>query len=63
MMLDWIGDRRSDLDAKKAAVTIEKGVDRVLMDPQYHTADMGGKAFTEKVGDAVANEVSRLLKP
>jgi 3-isopropylmalate dehydrogenase len=63
MMLDWIGDRRSDLDAKKAAVTVEKGVERVLMDPQYHTADMGGMAFTEKVGDAVANEVSCLLKP
>jgi 3-isopropylmalate dehydrogenase len=57
MMLDWLGDRRSDPEAKMAAKAIEAAVAKVLADPHYHTADLGGKASTTMVGDAVANEV------
>lgn len=62
LMLDWIGDRKTDQVAKKAAVIIEKSVDAVLMDSRYHTADIGGKASSEKVGDAVADEIGRLAR-
>jgi len=57
MMLDWLGDRRSDPDAKKGAKAIETAMAKVLMNPRYHTADLGGNAPTTMVGDAVANEV------
>jgi len=57
MMLDWLGDKESDPEAKKAARAIEDAVERVLMNPKYHTIDLGGKASTDMVGDAVAKEV------
>jgi 3-isopropylmalate dehydrogenase len=63
MMLDWLGDRKSDLQAKMAAKTIEAGVAKVLRDLQHHTADLSGKASTSMVGDAVAKEVERSVEP
>jgi len=57
MMLDWLGDKKSDPHAKMGAKAIEDAVMRVLKDPRYHTMDLGGKASTERAGDAVANEV------
>jgi len=56
MMLDWLGDQKSDADAKMGAKAIEGATAKVLRNPQYHTADLGGKASTAMVGDAVANE-------
>jgi len=32
-------------------------VAEVLKDPRYHTPDIGGKAKTEMVGDAVARGI------
>lgn len=63
MMLNWLGDQKLDPQVKKAAKTIEAGVAKVLMDPQYHTADQGGRASTSIFGDAVANEVEGLVEP
>jgi 3-isopropylmalate dehydrogenase len=60
MMLDWLGGRRSDPEAKKGAKSIEAAVANVLMNSQYHTADLGGNASTKMVGDAVTNEVKGL---
>jgi 3-isopropylmalate dehydrogenase len=61
MMLDWLGDRRLDSQAKTAAQAIDSAVARVLMDSQHHTVDMGGKASTEGVGNAVAHEVKKMI--
>jgi 3-isopropylmalate dehydrogenase len=57
MMLDWLGDRKSDPEAKQAAKSVEAAVAKVLRNPDLHTADLGGKAFTADVGDAVAGEI------
>jgi 3-isopropylmalate dehydrogenase len=57
MMLDWLGDRRSDPQAKMGARAIEAAMAKVLKDPHYHTVDLGGKASTAMVGDAVAEKV------
>jgi 3-isopropylmalate dehydrogenase len=59
MMLDWLGEKKGDPQAKKGAKAIEKAVATVLEDTVNHTADIGGKASTERVGDAVAREVGR----
>ena len=60
MMLDWLGDRRSDPDVKRGAQSIEAAVATVLMNSQYHTPDLGGNASTTMVGDAVAHGVRGL---
>lgn len=54
MMLDWLGDQRSDPGAKLGAEALETAVTQVLADSRHHTADLGGKATTAMVGDAVA---------
>jgi 3-isopropylmalate dehydrogenase len=57
MMLDWLGEKKSDADALRGAQTIERAMAEVLKDARYHTPDLGGKADTEMVGDAVAQKV------
>jgi 3-isopropylmalate dehydrogenase len=62
MMLDWLGDRKQDVNLKRAAEAIDRAVGLVLKNSHYHTADIGGKASTEMVGDAVAKEVKRCFE-
>jgi 3-isopropylmalate dehydrogenase len=57
MMLDWLGERKSDAQAKMSAKAIEDAVAGVLTDLRFHTADLGGKAGTVEVGDAVADKI------
>ena len=54
MMLDWLGEKKGDPEADKGAKAIESAMAEVLKDPRYHTPDLGGKAATPMVGDAVA---------
>jgi 3-isopropylmalate dehydrogenase len=58
MMLDWLADRKGDGQLRQAAAAIEGAVERTLHDPKNHTADLGGKASTKAVGDAVAEAVA-----
>src|ERR1700752_4960521 len=46
MMLDFLGE-------KNAATRLMKAVERVTADPSLHTPDLGGKATTKQVTDAV----------
>ncbi len=57
MMLDWLGDSKGDFYAKRGAEAIESAVSEVLKDPRHHTPDIGGTAFTQAVGDAVASKI------
>ena len=56
-MLTWLGERNGDDEAKDAAKVIDDAVGRVLKSKSAHTGDLGGKAKTGEVGDAVAAEV------
>ncbi|HSR10921.1 MAG TPA: isocitrate/isopropylmalate family dehydrogenase, partial [Thermodesulfobacteriota bacterium] len=58
MMLDWLGERKSDPDAVRGARAIEAAMAQVLKDPRYHTPDLNGKATTGMMGDAVAERVA-----
>jgi 3-isopropylmalate dehydrogenase len=58
MMLDWLGEKKGDPAAQRGALAIETAMAEVLKDPKYHTPDLGGKAATGKVGDAVAAKVA-----
>jgi tartrate dehydrogenase/decarboxylase/D-malate dehydrogenase len=51
MMLDHLGE-------PKAAQAVEKAFETVLARPDVHTPDLGGKASTRDMGEAIAAAVS-----
>lgn len=57
MMLEWLGERKQDAQAREAAWVIESAVEATLADRRYHTPDLGGEASTSVVGDAIAAAV------
>ena len=57
MMLTWLGQKNKDAEALAAARTIEEAVGRALGSKASHPVDLGGKARTRDVGDAVASEI------
>jgi len=57
-MLDWLAERKQDPQASAAARAIDLAVGAALRDSRYHTADIGGRATTVAVGDAVASRIS-----
>lgn len=52
LMLDHLGE-------KPAAARMMRAVERVLADPALHTPDLGGKATTQQVTDAVCEALRR----
>ncbi|MDA0708958.1 MAG: isocitrate/isopropylmalate dehydrogenase family protein [bacterium] len=57
MMLSWLGAQHKDPEATQAARAIDEAVARVLVSEKAHPADLGGRAKTTEVGDAVASEI------
>ena len=53
MMLDWLGERNGDADASMAARRIESAVAEILRTGEVLTPDLGGKATTAQMGDAI----------
>ena len=51
MMLEHLGE-------KDAAARLMKAIERVTADPGLHTPDLGGKADTRKVTDAVIGAIA-----
>lgn len=58
MMLDWLGERYSDPVATRAGQQIEAAVARVLKEGKTLTPDLGGKAGTRAVGEAVGQALA-----
>ncbi len=54
MLLDWLGQRRRDKALMEAAAAVEGSVEGVLKQGKVLSYDLGGKARTSQVGDAVA---------
>ncbi|MDA1089788.1 MAG: isocitrate/isopropylmalate dehydrogenase family protein [Proteobacteria bacterium] len=57
MLLEWLGARHRRDDLLKAAAAFNDAVDTVLADAANHTPDLGGRAKTADVGDAVVAEI------
>ncbi len=53
MMLEWLGRKRNDAKALDAARRIAAAVERVIAEQKQLTPDLGGKAGTAGMGDAV----------
>jgi 3-isopropylmalate dehydrogenase len=60
MMLDWLAERKQDRQAAAAARAIDAAVEATLCDARYHTADIGGRATTGAVGDAVTSQIAKV---
>ncbi len=59
MLLEWLGAKHGRQDLTDAAGHFNAAIDGVLADSANHTPDLGGKAKTGDVGDAVAAEISK----
>jgi 3-isopropylmalate dehydrogenase len=54
MLFEWLGRKRGEPKATDAAQRIARSMERVIADAKMLTADIGGKASTAQMGDAVA---------
>src|SRR5262245_53292514 len=53
MLLDWLGRKHDEPRAVRAAASIAKAVSQVLQERKHLTPDLGGKAGTKDMGDAI----------
>jgi 3-isopropylmalate dehydrogenase len=53
MLLEWLGHQRGEKKAVEAAKRIEAAVDKVIAEAKHLTGDLGGKAGTAEMGDAI----------
>jgi tartrate dehydrogenase/decarboxylase / D-malate dehydrogenase len=56
MMLEHLGE-------PKAALAVEGALDAVLAKPDIRTPDLGGRASTREVGEAIAHEIAVAAQP
>jgi len=56
MMLEHLGE-------SKAALAVEGALDAVLAKPDVRTPDLGGRASTREVGEAIAHEIAVAAQP
>jgi 3-isopropylmalate dehydrogenase len=57
MLLAWLGRKRGEPKAAAAADRIQAAVGRVIADGKHLTRDLGGRASTAEMGDAIATAV------
>jgi 3-isopropylmalate dehydrogenase len=58
MLLDWLGRKHAEPKAVQAAAQIGAAVDKVIAEAKHLTPDLGGKAGTREMGDAIASTIS-----
>ena len=54
MLLEWIGERRSDERFARAGSAIDDALERAIADPESRTRDLGGPLGTRAFGERVA---------
>ena len=55
MLLAWLGHKHGEPKATAAAELIERAVNRVITERKALTPDLGGRASTREMGDAIAS--------
>jgi isocitrate/isopropylmalate dehydrogenase len=63
MLLQWLGERRSEDRFTRAAAAIEDALDRAVASPQWRTHDLGGPLGTKAFGERVAALVGEVAQP
>jgi 3-isopropylmalate dehydrogenase len=59
MLFEWIGRKRNQPKALQAAKFIDSAMDMVIAEGKQLTADLGGKASTTQMGDAIVAAVRK----
>ena len=54
MLFEWLGRKRGEPKAAAAALLIDAAMEKVIAEAKHLTRDLGGKASTKEMGDAVA---------
>jgi 3-isopropylmalate dehydrogenase len=54
MLLEWLGRQRNEAKAVEAATLMDRAMEKVIAEQKQLTPDLGGKASTTQMGDAVA---------
>jgi 3-isopropylmalate dehydrogenase len=54
MLMGWLGRKRQDPKAVAAADLMQRAVTKVIAEGKHLTRDLGGKASTTEMGDAIA---------
>jgi 3-isopropylmalate dehydrogenase len=57
MLLGWLGRKRNEPKAVDAARRIQDAVEKVIAEAKHLTVDLGGKASTQEMGNAIAEAV------
>ena len=57
LLFEWFARKQREPKAAEAARLIDRAVDRVIAEEKVLTADLGGKAGTTEMGDAIAAAV------
>ena len=57
MLLKWLGRKRNEPKATQTARLIDTAMDRVIAEAKHLTADLGGRASTTEMANAVASAV------
>lgn len=58
MLLDWLGRKHAEPKATKAAAMIGTAVAKVIAARKQLTPDLGGKASTSEMGDAIVSAIT-----
>ena len=59
MLMGWLGRKHNEPKATAAADLMQKAVTRVIAEGKHLTRDLGGRASTTEMGDAIATAVSQ----
>ncbi len=54
MLMGWLGRKHNNAKASAAAELMHKAVTAVIAEGKHLTRDLGGKASTTEMGDAIA---------
>jgi 3-isopropylmalate dehydrogenase len=59
MLLEWLGRKHNESKAIAAADLMKRAIDKVVTGGKTLTPDLGGKASTQEMGDAIAAAVTQ----
>ena len=61
MLLEWLGQKHNEPKASRAATLMDAAMDKVISKGLLVTRDLGGKASTKEMGDAVSIAIRDVL--
>ena len=60
MLFDWLGRKKQEPKATRAAALIREAVDAIIEEKQFVTPDLGGRSSTSEMGEAIRSKIDAL---